>query len=198
MAAGEPFFRFPQVAGERREQQPFAFSCFCKEGFEGGPAFLERKRQQRLTGLFQQAVEEDQTGRRLARQALDAAGGGMKAHLQGVEGQRSVEWRGRALRRARSVLSESERRFATTSGKNRDSDLPDFALISTSSPALNARQRNPSHFGSNCQPGSVRQLRGSPGFHRLERQWNAEQIQGCSALLRLGAHSSQTNRLMTL
>ena len=62
MAAGEPFFRFPQVTGERREQKAFAFSCFGKEGFDNGPAFLERKRQKRLTGLFQQAIEEDQTG----------------------------------------------------------------------------------------------------------------------------------------
>ena len=132
----------------------------CKESLEGGPAFLERKRQKRLAGLLQQTVEEDQTGGRIARQALDAAGSGMKSHLQGVERQRFRRWGGRALRRARSALRESERRFATTFGKNRDSDLPDFALISTSSPALNARQRNPSHLGSNCQPGP------SGGFRR--------------------------------
>ena len=41
----------------------------------------------------------------------------------------------------------------TMSGKNRASDLPDRPLSSTSAPALNARQRKPSHFGSNCQPG---------------------------------------------
>ena len=65
-----------------------------------------------------------------------------------------------------NVLRESDRRFATTSGKNRDSDLPDFALISTSSPDLNARQRNPSHLGSNCQPGpsaASRHVRASIG-----------------------------------
>ena len=46
------------------------------------------------------------------------------------------------------------RRFSSTSGKKRDSDLPDLALISTSSPARKARQRKPSHLGSNCQPAS--------------------------------------------
>ena len=51
VAAGEPFFRFTDVAGERREQKPFAFSFYCKEGFDGGAAFLERKRQKRVTGL---------------------------------------------------------------------------------------------------------------------------------------------------
>src|SRR4029078_13083105 len=52
------------------------------------------------------------------------------------------------------------RRFAiaTTSGKYRASGLPDFALRSTSPLARKARQRKPSHFGSNCQPRSV----GSP------------------------------------
>ena len=66
-----------------------------------------------------------------------------------------------------TVLSESDRRFATTSGKNRDRDLPDFALISASSPDLNARQRNPSHLGSNCQPGpsgSFEAVRASIGW----------------------------------
>ena len=61
VAAAEPFFRFPQVTGERREQQPFAVPRLCKESFDGGAAFLERKRQKRLGGLFQQTVEEDQT-----------------------------------------------------------------------------------------------------------------------------------------
>src|SRR4029450_8459687 len=45
--------------------------------------------------------------------------------------------------------------IATTSGKYRASGLPDFALRSTSPPARKARQRKPSHFGSNCQPGAV-------------------------------------------
>jgi hypothetical protein len=44
--------------------------------------------------------------------------------------------------------------IATTSGKKRARDLPDFARISTSSPARKARQRKPSNFGSNCYPGS--------------------------------------------
>ena len=44
---------------------------------------------------------------------------------------------------------------ATTSGKKRPSDVPDFPLISTAPPSLKARQRKPSHFGSNCHfPGS--------------------------------------------
>ena len=66
MAAGEPCFRLSQVSGERGEPKPFAFSCFWKEGLEGGPAFLERKRQKRPTGLAQQAIEKDQANRRLA------------------------------------------------------------------------------------------------------------------------------------
>src|SRR6185503_12157621 len=45
--------------------------------------------------------------------------------------------------------------IATTSGKYRASGLPDFALRSTSPLARKARQRKPSHFGSNCQPRSV-------------------------------------------
>ena len=153
MAADEPCLRFPKFASERRERQPFAFSCLCNEGFDGDPAFLERKRQQRLTGLVQQTVKQKQAGGRLARQALDAAGGGMKPHLQGVERRCSSTGR-TSSPSSTKVLGESDRRFATTSGKNRDSDLPDFALISTSSPDLNARQRNPSHLGSNCQPGA--------------------------------------------
>ena len=44
---------------------------------------------------------------------------------------------------------------ATTSGKKRLSDVPDFPLSSTAPPSLKARQRKPSHFGSNCHfPGS--------------------------------------------
>ena len=39
---------------------------------------------------------------------------------------------------------------ATTSGKKRPKDVPDFPLISTALPCLKARQRKPSHFGSNC------------------------------------------------
>ena len=76
----------------------------------------------------------------------------MKAHLQGVERRRSVDGKDEF-----SVEDEGARgkrsKVRTTSGKNRDRDFPDFALISTASPDLNARQRNPSHFGSNCQPG---------------------------------------------
>ena len=46
-------------------------------------------------------------------------------------------------------------RVATTSGKKRLKDLPDFPLSSTAPPSLKARQRKPSHFGSNChRPGS--------------------------------------------
>ena len=46
-------------------------------------------------------------------------------------------------------------RVATTSGKKRRKDLPDFPLSSTAPPSLKARQRKPSHFGSNChRPGS--------------------------------------------
>ncbi len=44
---------------------------------------------------------------------------------------------------------------ATTSGKKRLKDVPDFPLISTAPASLKARQRKPSHFGSNCHvPGS--------------------------------------------
>jgi DNA ligase D-like protein (predicted 3'-phosphoesterase) len=53
------------------------------------------------------------------------------------------------------VFAETARRFSSTSGKKRDSDLPDLALISASPPARNARHRNPSHLGSNCQPDSL-------------------------------------------
>ena len=45
--------------------------------------------------------------------------------------------------------------------------------------------------------GAFRQFRRSLGFHRLERQRDAEQIQVC-APLRWGAHFSQTPRLMKL
>ena len=197
MAAGEPFFRFPQVAGERREQKPFAFSCFCKEGFDGGPAFLERKRQKRLPGLFQQAVEEDQTGGRLAGQALDAAGGGMKAHLQGVERQRSVD--------GEDELSVEHERAQRKRSKVRDHFRKEprqrlaglrFDLDLVSRPERKAAEPVPLRF--ELPAGAVRQLRGSLGLHRLERQRNAEQVQVCGALLRLGAHCSQTNRLMML
>ena len=54
-----------------------------------------------------------------------------------------------------NVFGETARRFSSTSGKKRDSDLPDLALISTSPPARNARHRKPSHLGSNCQPASL-------------------------------------------
>ena len=44
---------------------------------------------------------------------------------------------------------------ATTSGKKRLKEVPDFPLSSTAPPSLKAKQRNPSHFGSNCHsPGS--------------------------------------------
>ena len=39
---------------------------------------------------------------------------------------------------------------ATTSGKKRLKEAPDFPLSSTEPASLNARQRKPSHFGSNC------------------------------------------------
>ena len=53
------------------------------------------------------------------------------------------------------VFAASARRFSSTSGKKRESDFPDLALISTSSPARKARQRKPSHLGSYCQPASL-------------------------------------------
>src|SRR5690348_11892831 len=42
--------------------------------------------------------------------------------------------------------------ISATSGKYRASGLPDFDVSVTSSPSRRARQRKPSHLGSNCQP----------------------------------------------
>ena len=44
----------------------------------------------------------------------------------------------------------ASRSAATTSGKQRPKDVPDFPLSSTEPFCLKARQRKPSHFGSNC------------------------------------------------
>src|SRR5688572_5079787 len=75
----------------------------------------------------------------------------MQTHLQRIEGKRAINGddqfaiQHKCLRRDGTQIS-------STSGKKRDSDLPDLALISTSPPARNARHRKPSHLGSNCQP----------------------------------------------
>ena len=79
-----------------------------------------------------------------------------------------------------NVFGETARRFSSTSGKKRDSDFPDLALISTSSPARNARHRNPSHLGSYCQPASLGSSADQLGFHGLKVERNAELGQSCS------------------
>ena len=80
-----------------------------------------------------------------------------------------------------NVFGETARKFSSTSGKKRDSDLPDLALISTSPPARKARQRNPSHLGSNCQPGFCGQFGDQLGFHRSKIERNSEFGQSCRA-----------------
>lgn len=82
----------------------------------------------------------------------------MQPRLQGLERP------GVALLRQQFAI-QAEGRFrtarsrSTTSGKKRSSDLPDLASRETRSPALKARQRNPSHFGSNHQPAPWGRLR---------------------------------------
>ena len=76
------------------------------------------------------------------------------------------------------------RKLSSTSGKKRDRDLPDLALISTSLPARKARQRNPSHLGSNCQPASVGQFGDQLGFHGSKIERNREFGQSCGPRIR--------------
>jgi hypothetical protein len=69
-----------------------ALACLFAEGFEGGPSALVGKRQKRSPRLAKQAVEKNQPGGRFTGQALDAARGRMQPHLEGVKGERFVQW----------------------------------------------------------------------------------------------------------
>ena len=104
--------------------------------------------------------------RRLARELADAALGRVQAHLQGVEGQR-VAVRDRELAVDHEAVG---RKRAQHRRRPRGSSAPAACRISpcrsTSSPARKARQRKPSHFGSNCQPGSLGSVVDELRLHR--------------------------------
>ena len=85
--------------------------------------------------------------------------------------------------------SGTSRNPATISGKYRASGLPLLARRSTSTPERNARQRKPSHFGSNCQPGSAGKLGDEMGFHRRERSGGARDL----AFVCLGSRPHRRN-----
>ena len=197
VAATEPVFRLPRSRVNGVSASPSPSAELLDARFESGPSLLERSSQKRLTGLAQQAIEQDQTRGRFAGQPLDAAGGGMKAHLQGVEGQRSVDGddelsvENERAQRKRAKVRDHFRKEARQRLAGLRLDLDRVAC-----PEREAAESVPLRF--ELPAGALRQLRGSLGLHRLERQWDPKQIQVCSALLRLGAHSSQTNRLMML
>ena len=186
---------FLQIAGERRQQQPLAASCFREDRLDGGAARLERELQKRPAGPLQQAVEQDQARGRLAGQVLDAAGGGMKAHLQGVERRCSLD-RDNELsvqyERAPRKRSKVRHHFR----KEPRQRLPGFRLDLELVSGPEREAPKPVPLGLELPARAVRQLRGTSGFHRLERQREAERGQVQGAFLCSAVHCCRTNRLM--
>ena len=125
---------------------------------------------------------------------VDPAFGRMQAHLQRVEGEPAIDGDDQFAIQHKCLRREGAQIFQHF-GKKRDSDLPDLALISTSPPARNARQRKPSHLGSNCQPASCGQLADQLGFHRRKVERDAELGQSYLAASWRSSSSLDCNKL---
>jgi hypothetical protein len=88
----QPLLGHAQLTSEGRQSETMGRATEPpEEPFQRCAAFLERPGEQRLPGLCQQAIEEDQGGRCFVRQAVDAALCRMQPHLQRIEREFAVE-----------------------------------------------------------------------------------------------------------
>ncbi len=91
LAVVEPLFGVAQLTGDGRQPETMGVADSLKEPFERLAALREGLVEQRLARLEQQAIEEDQGGRRVPGKAIDAALRRMQPHLQRIERHLAID-----------------------------------------------------------------------------------------------------------
>ncbi len=137
-----------RVAGERSSP---GTRFLAKNVSSADAAVRERLAGERLAGQLEH-VERHELGGCLAGQLADAALGRMKAELQRVERQRVADRDDQLAVEQEVPFLYRQQHRRPPRGSSGASGLPDFEVSVTSSPRRRARQRKPSHLGSNCQP----------------------------------------------
>lgn len=89
----KPLFGFAQIFRDRRKANGWCGAqVFPGELLELFAALGEREINERLAAIVYEKVEDDERGRSVFGQLLDAAGRGLDAHQERVEGELAVLW----------------------------------------------------------------------------------------------------------